>query len=153
MQLIGRLSYEKIDEFQTDTHSAGDCRAVQLLFSQHLKKICAFCHGYGHTEGRCTTRRAMWREANALSLRSTMGYLCGRLKVDSMEKGTQRKREYDLALARERENVRNNPVTQASPVRWQQPPPVVFPNPVVQVHIPPQQQPRQMADLNVNLNG
>ena len=92
--------------FVTEAHPIHDLNSVLMLFHQHSKKICAFCHGYGHSEGRCTTRRAMWREANALSLRGAMGLLCGRLKTENCEEGGLRKRNYQETLFQQREQVR-----------------------------------------------
>lgn len=108
MLKIGRQTFAELDPFVNDAHSQHDLGAIHLQFVQHLKRMCSFCHGYGHTEGRCTTRRAMWREANALSLRGTMGYLCGKLKVDQCETGMLRKRMYDQNLLNDREDIRTN---------------------------------------------
>ena len=69
----------------------------------------------------------MWREANSLSVRGTMGYLCGQLKVTQMEKGMLRKRNYDQEIRNEREEIRNNTGRkQPAPIRIvQNPAPVV----------------------------
>lgn len=120
--------------FVTEAHTLHDLNSALMLFQQHAKKICAFCHGYGHSEGRCTTRRAIWREANALSLRSAMGLLCGRLKTENCEEGTLRKRTYQETVFNQREeqrvgNKKIKPSTQVIIQEVPQQPPQIRTNP------------------------
>jgi len=51
-----------------------------------------------------------------------MGYICGKLKVETMEQGTARKKLYQTALENDRTNARVNSDSKLSlPIRYAQP--------------------------------
>lgn len=73
-----------------------------------------------------------------------MGYLCGRMKVETMEKGTNRKRQYNEMLERDRNSVRHDQDQVLKP-------------PISIIQVPQQQQEQQqvpeqngMVDPNPN---
>ena len=104
-----RLTVDELTRFATDTATADELFRHQELVKGMAAKTCGFCHGFGHSKPRCTTRRQLCRISNDTNLRSVNGYVLGLISQDEMTLGAKRTLESRTSLENERRAIRNDP--------------------------------------------
>ena len=72
---------------------------IKFMVQQKMRIICAFCSGYGHRSGRCTTKREMDRFFRGADMKMAWGTVKGKaLKKDIDAAMLLKRRCIDLKL-------------------------------------------------------
>jgi len=104
-----RLDHNDLGLLSSTEITTSDLITYQTMLKGMASKTCAYCHGYGHSRARCTTRRAVCKLANEVNLRATNGFIMGLIVKEEMTLGVKRSNITRKTLEEDRLEIRQNP--------------------------------------------